>query len=77
MQSIISRVGMNSQIFLNPLQVIEIRDTGHIFFPTKHISSINTRGLIDCASPENHHNNRRDSGNHKWPKTFLGGVYRK
>ena len=32
MQSIISRVGMNSQIFLNPLQVIEIRDTGHVFF---------------------------------------------
>ena len=29
MQSIISRVSTNNQIFLNPLQIIEIYNTGH------------------------------------------------
>ena len=29
MQSIISRVSTNNQICLNPLQIIEIHDTGH------------------------------------------------
>ena len=29
MQSIISRVSTNKQIFLNPLQIIEIPNTGH------------------------------------------------
>ena len=29
MQSIISRVNTNNQIFLNPLQIIEIHNTGH------------------------------------------------
>ena len=29
MQSIISRVSTNNQIFLNPLQIIEIHNTGH------------------------------------------------
>ena len=46
-----------------------IRD---MLFPTKLTSLINTRGLIDSASLENHHNNGRDSGSHQWPKTFLG-----
>ena len=46
-----------------------IRD---MLFPTKLTSLINTLGLIDSASLENHHNNRRDSGSHKWPKTFFG-----
>ena len=48
--------------------------TRDMLFPTKITSLINTRGLmaIDSASLENHHNNRRDSGSHKWPKTFLG-----
>ena len=49
-----------------------IRD---MIFPTKLTSLINTWGLIDSASLENHHNNRRNSGGHKWPKTFLAGVY--
>ena len=48
-----------------------IRD---MLFPTKLTSLINTLGLIDSASLENHQNNRRNSGTHKWPKTFLGGV---
>ena len=43
-----------------------------MLFPAKLTSLINTRGLIDSASLENHHNNRRNSGSHKWPKTFLG-----
>ena len=43
-----------------------------MLFPTKFTSLINTRGLIDSASLENHHNNRPNrSGNHKWPETFL------
>ena len=46
-----------------------IRD---MLFPTKLTSLINTRGLIDSASLENHRNNRRNSGSHKWPKTFFG-----
>ena len=29
MQSIISRVSKNNQIFLNPLQIIEIHNMGH------------------------------------------------
>ena len=29
MQSIISQVSSNNQIFLNPLQIIEIHNTGH------------------------------------------------
>ena len=29
MQSIISRVSTNNQMFLNPLQIIEIHNTGH------------------------------------------------
>ena len=29
MQPIISRVSTNNQIFLNPLQIIEIYNTGH------------------------------------------------
>ena len=29
MQSIISRVSTNKQIFLNPLQIIEIHNTGY------------------------------------------------
>ena len=32
MQSIISWVSTNNQIFLNPLQIIEIYDTGHALF---------------------------------------------
>ena len=43
-----------------------------MLFPTKLTSLINTRGLIGSASLENHHNNRRNSGGQKWPKTFLG-----
>ena len=46
-----------------------------MLFPTKLTSLINTWGLIGSASLENHHNNRRKSGSHKWPKTFLDGVY--
>ena len=46
-----------------------IRD---MLFPTKLTSSIKTRGLIDSATVEHHHNNRRNSGSHKWPKTFFG-----
>ena len=48
-----------------------IRD---MLFPTKFTSLINTRGLIDSASLENHHNNRPNIGSQEWPKTFLGGV---
>ena len=44
-----------------------IRD---MFFPTKLTPLINTRGLIDSASLKNHHNNRHNSGSHKWPNTF-------
>ena len=44
----------------------------NMLFPTKLTSLINMRGLIDSVSLENHHNNRRNSGSHKWPKTFLG-----
>ena len=73
MQSMISRVSTNNQKFLNPLQIIEIHDTD-MLFPTKLTPLINTRGLIDSASLKNHHNNKHDSGSHKWPKTFLGGV---
>ena len=47
-----------------------------MLFPTKLTSLINTRGLIDSASLENHHNNRRNSGSHKWPKTFFGRCMR-
>ena len=43
-----------------------------MLFPTKFTSPINTRGLVDCASLENHHNNRRNSGGHKWSKTYFG-----
>ena len=52
-----------------------IRD---MLFPTKLISLINTRGLIDSASLENHHNNRRSSGSHTWSKSFHfpGAVYK-
>ena len=31
MQLIISRVGTNNQIFLNPWQIIEMHNTGHAF----------------------------------------------
>ena len=31
MQSINSRVSTDNQIFLNPLQIIEIHNTGHAF----------------------------------------------
>ena len=74
------------QLFLEWAQIIKyfythckllkimIRD---MLFPTKLTSLINTQGLIDSASlKKNHHNNRRNSGSHTWPKTFLGGVYR-
>ena len=44
-----------------------IRD---MLFPTKLTSLINTLGLIDSASIEIHHNKRRNTGSHKWPKTF-------
>ena len=43
-----------------------------MLFPTKLTSLINTRGLIDSASLENHHNKSHNSGSHKWPKTFWG-----
>ena len=68
------RVSTTNQIFLNPPQTIEIHNTG-MLFPTKLTSLINTLWLIDSASPETHHNNRRNSGRHKWLKTILGGVY--
>ena len=42
----------------------------YIPFPTKITSLINTRGLVDSDSPENHHNNRRNSESQRWPKTF-------
>ena len=45
-----------------------------MLFPTKLSSLINTLGLIDSVSLETHHNKGRNSGSHKWPKTFLGGV---
>ena len=45
-------------------------NTGHVL-PTKLTSLINTRGLIDNASLENHHNKSHNSGSHKWPKTFF------
>ena len=45
---------------------IIIRD---MLFPTKLTSLINTRWLIDSGSL------KIISGSHKWPKTFLGGVY--
>ena len=41
-----------------------------MLFPTRLTSLINTEGLIDSASLEKHHNNRRNSGGNKWPKTF-------
>ena len=41
-----------------------------MLFPTTFTSLINTRGLIDSASLESHHNKSRNSGSHKWPKTF-------
>ena len=72
MQSISSRVSANNQIFLNPLQMIDIHVIRDMLFPTKLTSMIYTPGLIDSASPENDHNNRRNSGSHEWPKTFLG-----
>ena len=46
-----------------------IRD---MLFPTKITSLFNTRGLIDSASLENHHNNRPKNRSHQWTKTFLG-----
>ena len=46
-----------------------IRD---MLFSSKLIPLINTRGLIDSASLKNHHNNRHNSGSHKWPKTCFG-----
>ena len=70
-----------NQLFLEWVQIIKyfqthckllkfiIRD---MLFPTKLTPLINRRGLIDSASPKNHHNNRHNSGSHKWPKTFLG-----
>ena len=77
MQSIISRVSTNKQILLNPLQIIEIHNTGYALPNKTYLidSLINTRGLIDSASLENHHNNRCYSGSHKWPKTFFWAVY--
>ena len=75
MQSISSRVSANNQIFLNPLQMIDIHVIRDMLFPTKLTSMIYTPGLIDSASPENDHNNRRNSGSHEWPNTFWGGVY--
>ena len=41
-----------------------------MLFPTRLTSLLNTRGLIDSASLEYHHNNRRNSDSHKCPKTF-------
>ena len=43
-----------------------------MLFPTKLTSLIYTLGLIESASLENRHNKRRNSGSHKWPKTFFG-----
>ena len=43
-----------------------------MLFPKKLTSLIDTLGLIDSASLENHHIKRRNSGSHKWPKTFFG-----
>ena len=43
-----------------------------MLFSTKLTPLINTRGLIDSDSLETHHNNRRNSGSHKWPKTVFG-----
>ena len=42
----------------------------YIPFPTKITSLINSQGLVDSDSPENHHNNRRNSESQRWPKTF-------
>ena len=75
MQSIISRVSKNNQIFLNPCKLLKFI-TRDMLFPTKPTSLIDTRGLIGSASLENHHYNRRNSGSHKWPKTIFGRCIR-
>ena len=75
MPSIISRVSTNNQIFLNPLQIIDIHNTGHAL-PNKtyhiynHLARANWQPF-NKKSSQNGHN----SGIHKWPKTFLGGVF--
>ena len=74
MQSIISRVGKNDQVSLNHCKLLKFITRG-MLFPTKPTSLINTRDLIGSALLENHHNNWRNSGSHKWPKTFLSGVF--
>ena len=73
-----------NQLFLEWVQIIKyfythckllkfiIRD---MLFLTKLTSLINTLRLLDSASLENHHNNRRNSGSYKWPKTFFWVVY--
>ena len=70
-----------NQLFIEWVQIIKYFQTHckllkiiiwNMLFPTKLTPLINTRGLIDSASLKNHHNNRLDSGSHKWPKTFFG-----
>ena len=46
-----------------------IRD---IPFKTKFTLFVKTRGTLDSASLENHHNNGPNSWSHSWPKTLLG-----
>ena len=72
-----------NQLFLEWVQIVKYFYTHckwltymkrDMLFPTKFTSLINPRRLIDSASLENHHNSRRNSGSHKWPKTFFSGV---
>ena len=66
-----SQVNMKNTNFVTSLVRCKfiIRD---MLFPTKLTPMLNTRRLIDSASLENQYNNRRYSGSHNGPKTFLG-----
>ena len=57
--------------------MIKMHNTGHAL-PNKTYLIDSFEGLIDNATLKYHPNNRRtcNSGNHKWPKAFLGGVYK-